>query len=124
MGDMAEQNGITQVDVADLADDVALLDVREPNEYVAGHAPGAVSVPLGEVRARVAEVSDADGPVHVICKSGGRSQKAAEFLAAQGIRVVNVIGGTTAWAEAGRPLVSDGGEPAVVGPTTPPPAVV
>lgn len=124
MGGMAEQNGIPQVDVADLADDVVLLDVREPNEYAAGRAPGAVSMPMGVVRTRAAELSDAEGPVHVICRSGGRSQKVAEFLASQGVRAVNVTGGTTAWAEAGRPLVSDEGEAAVVAPNTPPPAAV
>lgn len=122
---MAEQNGITQVDVADVGDDAVILDVREPNEYLAGHAAGAVSIPLGEVRGRVAEVTDAAGPVHVICRSGGRSQKAAEFLAAQGLSVVNVAGGTTAWASAGKPMESEtGAEPAVVAPTTQPPAAV
>lgn len=124
MGAMADQNGIPQVEVTDLTDDVVLVDVREPNEYAAGHAPGAVSVPLGEVRDRAGEITELAGPVHVICKSGGRSQKAAEFLAGQGVRVVNVTGGTTAWAEAGKPLVSDSGTPSVVGPTTPPPAQV
>lgn len=122
--DMAEQNGIPQVAVGDLADDAVLVDVRELNEYAAGRAAGAVWVPLGELRARVAEVSDADGPVHVICRSGVRSQKAAEFLAGQGIRAVNVTGGTTAWAEAGKPMASDSGEPSVVAPTTQPPAGV
>ena len=122
--DMADQNGITQVEVADLPDDVVLLDVREPNEYEAGRAAGAVSVPLGELRARVGEVSDAEGPVHVICRSGARSQKAAEFLAGQGLKAVNVTGGTTAWAAAGKPMVGDSGEPSVVAPTTQPPAEV
>lgn len=116
---------IPQIEVVDLADDVLLLDVREPNEYAAGHAPGAVSIPLGDVRARLAEIPETEGVLHVICRSGARSQKVAEFLAAEGRRVANVAGGTTAWGAAGKPLVSEtGAEPAVVPPTTQPPASV
>ncbi|MGI8806884.1 MAG: rhodanese-like domain-containing protein [Acidimicrobiales bacterium] len=85
----------------------ALLDVREDDEWAAGHAPEAVHVPL-------AEVSDAasrfDGrQVLSVCRSGGRSAKAAEILAAAGIDVRNVAGGMTAWAEAGLPVVRDDG---------------
>lgn len=122
---MTEQNGIPQISVADLADDTLILDVREPNEYAAGHAPGAVSIPLGEVRARLAEVPASEGRLAVICKGGVRSQKAAEFLASQGLAVRNIVGGTTAWDAAGKPLVDASGQPGtVVAPSTPPPAQV
>jgi len=85
----------------------ALLDVREDDEWAAGHAPEAVHVPL-------ADVSDAasrfDGQqVLAVCRSGGRSTKAAEVLAAAGIDVRNVAGRMTAWAEAGLPVVRDDG---------------
>lgn len=85
----------------------ALVDVREDDEWAAGHAPEAVHVPL-------ADVSDAasrfDGQqVLAVCRSGGRSAKAAEVLAAAGIDVRNVAGGMTAWAEAGLPVVRDDG---------------
>ncbi|MEA4944667.1 MAG: rhodanese-like domain-containing protein [Propionicimonas sp.] len=118
---MAETQ-IPQVDVRTVSENAVILDVREPNEFAAGHTPGAVSIPLGELRDRLAEVPSVDGPLHVICKVGGRSQVAAEFLAEHGIEVVNITGGTGAWYEAGKTLVSETGEaPAVVPPTTPPP---
>lgn len=118
---MAETQ-IPQVDVRTVSEDAVILDVREPNEFEAGHAPGAVSIPLGELRARVAEVPDVDGPLLVICRSGVRSQAAAEFLAGRAIEAANVVGGTLAWYDAGKTLVSETGElPAVVAPTTPPP---
>ena len=84
-----------------------LLDVREDDEWAAGYAPEAVHVPL-------ADVSDAasrfDGQqVLAVCRSGGRSAKGAEVLAAAGIDVRNVAGGMTAWAEAGLPVVCDDG---------------
>ena len=61
-----------------------LFDVREPDEYTEAHAPGAVLVPLATVPDAV-EQFRLDGPVHVICRSGGRSARAVEFLRAQGI---------------------------------------
>lgn len=118
-------NGIPQVPVDAIASDAVLLDVREPNEFVAGHAPGAVNVPMGEVRARLAEIPRGEDPVLVICKMGARSQKVAEFLASVDIPAMNVVGGTTAWAQAAHALVSETGEEAaVVAPATPPPAAV
>ena len=81
-----------------------LLDVREPWEFAAGHVPGAVLIPLGELEQRVAEVPR-DRPVFAICHSGQRSLAAAGFLQALGYRdVVNVDGGTAAWIERGYPL--------------------
>lgn len=82
---------------------VHLVDVREPDEYVAGHVPGAVLVPLGEVPDRVDEFRS-DGTTYVICRSGARSMRACEFLATQGVDVANVAGGTMAWVESGRPV--------------------
>lgn len=80
-----------------------VIDVREPDEYVEGHVTGAPLIPLGDVAERVAEVPS-DGEVLIICKSGGRSRRAAEFLRTQGIDAVNIGGGTMAWIEAGHPL--------------------
>ncbi len=85
----------------------ALLDVREDDEWAAGHAPGAVHVPLAEVSAAASRF---DGrQVLAVCRSGGRSAKAAEVLAGAGIDVRNVAGGMTAWVQAGLPVVRDGG---------------
>jgi glyoxylase-like metal-dependent hydrolase (beta-lactamase superfamily II)/rhodanese-related sulfurtransferase len=86
-----------------------LLDVREPFEFagpVGRHAPGAVLVPLAQVPHRLdALPEDPAAEVLVICKSGGRSARAAEFLIESGRRrVFNVAGGTDAWASAGLPV--------------------
>ena len=86
-----------------------VIDVREPDEYSEGHVPGAPLIPLATLPARLAEVPT-DGEVLIICKLGGRSQKAAEFLRSQGVDAVNIAGGTMAWIEAGERVVT-GDEP-------------
>ena len=80
-----------------------LVDVREPDEYAEGRAPGARLIPLADVPDRVGEIPT-DDTVYVICRSGGRSAKAVEFLRANGVDAVNVAGGTMAWIEAGNPV--------------------
>jgi rhodanese-related sulfurtransferase len=103
---------VPTVSAADVPDDAVLLDVREDDEWRAGHAPGALHVPLGEVPARLGELPD--GEVHVICRSGGRSARAVAWLEQNGFEAVNVAGGMGAWQAAGRPMVSEGGgEPTV-----------
>ncbi len=86
-----------------------VIDVRQPDEYEAGHVPGARLIPLNEVPTRMGEVP-ADGTVYVICQTGGRSARATEFLRAQGIDARNVAGGTKAWVESGR-AVARGPQP-------------
>ncbi len=87
----------------------SLLDVREPDEFAAGHAPGAVSIPLGSLQARRTELP-AEGVILCICRSGVRSATAADLLVAAGHDAVNVLGGTLAWSREGLALVaSDGG---------------
>jgi rhodanese-related sulfurtransferase len=93
---------------AGVPDDVWLLDVREDDEWAAGHAPGARHIPLGQLGARAAEVPQ-DELVYVICRSGRRSAQAAQALAGAGWRTVNVAGGMEDWAAAGRPMVADSG---------------
>lgn len=108
---------VPEIDIAEAARrhlaGVPVFDVREPDEYVGGHVPGAPLVPLGEVADRVADFPT-DGEVLVICKAGGRSRKAAEFLRGHGVDAVNVAGGTMAWVEAGNPVVT-GAEPGTRG---------
>ena len=104
---------VPEISVQDLPADAVILDVREDDEWTAGHAPGATHVPLGEVPGRLGELPDAD-PLYVICRSGNRSGMAAAWLGQQGVETVNVAGGMRAWAAAGRPMVSDAGEPAVL----------
>jgi rhodanese-related sulfurtransferase len=101
---------VPQIDIDEaaalLADGSAsVIDVRQPEEYVEGHVPGAPLIPLGEVGERIAEVPS-DGPLLVICRSGARSNKAAEHLRAQGIDARNVVGGTMAWIDAGHRVVT------------------
>ncbi|MBB2497929.1 rhodanese-like domain-containing protein [Amycolatopsis echigonensis] len=100
---------IPTAEVRDLPADVALLDVREDDEWAAGHAPAAVHIPLGELPARVGELAEfpEDNPVYVICRSGGRSARATAWLNASGWDAVNVAGGMGAWAREGRRMVSD-----------------
>lgn len=89
----------------------ALVDVREPGEWDAGHAPGALHVPLDQVPERVAEIPTPPTTVVVVCRSGYRSALAAAWLRGQGRDAVNLAGGLLDWAQAGLPLVSGADEP-------------
>ena len=105
---------ISAEDGARLVEDGAfLLDVREPSEWIAGHAAAAAHIPLGQIPARGAEVP-ADGTVVVICRVGGRSQQAATYLRSGGIDAVNLAGGMQAWAAAGLDVITDEGDPGQV----------
>lgn len=77
------------------------LDVRERGEYAAGHVPGALLMPMGQLPARLAEL-DPCSRVHVICASGNRSTAMADLLRAAGFDAVSVRGGTRAWIASGR----------------------
>lgn len=85
-----------------------LLDVREPHEWRAGHAPKARHIPLAQLSRRVTEIP-AGRPVVTVCRSGARSARAAALLAGQGHAVSNLSGGMAAWARAGLPVVAKGG---------------
>lgn len=97
---------IAEVDVDELADRLdrgaPLVDVRQPQEYAEARVPGAVLIPLDQIPERLHELPDGD--LHLICRTGGRSAKAAEFLATQGRDATNVAGGTVRWIESGRPV--------------------
>ncbi|GBF06423.1 rhodanese-like protein [Deinococcus aerius] len=86
-----------------------LVDVREPAEYAEIHAEGALLVPLSEFEARYSELPK-DRDLVMICRSGARSARAGQYLLEHGYKdVVNLAGGTLAWAEAGLPV--GGGNP-------------
>lgn len=91
---------ITVRELNKILGEVELIDVREPDEYLDGHVPGAKLIPLGTVPVRTSEL-DKGKTQYVICKVGGRSAQAAEFLISQGFDAVNIAGGTMAWLEAG-----------------------
>jgi rhodanese-related sulfurtransferase len=107
---------VPTVSAPDVKDDAQILDVREQDEWDAGHVPGAVHIPLADVPVRLAELTDTAGdePLVVVCRSGGRSARAVAWLAQNGVDAVNLDGGMGAWAAVGRPLVSElGTEPYV-----------
>lgn len=83
-----------------------LLDVREPDEWDAGHAPQAHHIPLGDLEARYPEVPS-DQVVVCVCRGGGRSARAAMALATVGYETVNLAGGMRAWAAADLPVIGD-----------------
>ncbi|MGB0112521.1 MAG: rhodanese-like domain-containing protein [Ilumatobacteraceae bacterium] len=103
---------ISVQDLAALGPAARIVDVREPDEWEAGHIPHATHVQLGTVPDNVEQFDGS--PTYVICLAGGRSQRACEFVAERGGDVVNVAGGMRAWSEAGFDVVpgtpgSDGG---------------
>ncbi|MGW4641892.1 rhodanese-like domain-containing protein [Sphaerisporangium sp. NPDC004334] len=104
---------VPEIQAGAVPDDAYLLDVREPDEWQAGHAPTAVHIPLGTLQQRVEEIP-AGVPVYVVCRVGGRSAQATAWLNHVGREAVNVGGGMHSWAAAGRPMVAEnGGQPYV-----------
>jgi rhodanese-related sulfurtransferase len=99
------------VPVSHVANDAVILDVREHDEWAAGHAPGAIHIPLGDLPSRLAELSAAGeggSTVAVTCRGGGRSSRAVAWLTQQGYDVANLDGGMKAWQSAGKPMIADG----------------
>ncbi len=83
-----------------------VLDVREPQEHLAGHLPGAISIPQADLATRLAEIPKAR-EVLVVCAGGMRSAKCAAFLRQTGLdNVTSLDGGTDGWRAAGLPVES------------------
>jgi hydroxyacylglutathione hydrolase len=105
-GDLAQQ---TQIDVRTLDSlrgekRLQVVDVRAPDEWSAGHVPGALHIPLAALPDRLGEI-DATSPVVVHCKGGGRSAIAASFLETRGFtQVANLAGGFDAWTANNLPV--------------------
>lgn len=93
-------------DAFEARDEVQLLDVREDEEWVAGHIEGAVHIPMGQLMARLNEV-DRERTVVVVCRMGGRSATVADALLRVGYEAHNLEGGMQAWQQAELPFVSD-----------------
>ena len=87
------------------ADGATVIDVREPGEYVGGHVPGAVLMPMGQLPSRTGEL-DRSRPVYVICASGNRSGAMTNYLVRIGFDARSIAGATAGWAGAGRPVVT------------------
>ena len=104
---------VPEIEPRDIPADGYLLDVREQDEWVAGHAPKAVHIPLGQLQARVEELP-AGQTVYVICRSGGRSAQAAAWLNHIGRDAVNVGGGMQSWSLGPIAMISETGRPPFV----------
>lgn len=106
-----EREPFYRVDVAEAkqmiaSGEVAVIDVRDPHEYNAGHVPGATLIPVNSVFARREELPK-EGKILFVCAVGQRSALAAEMAAAAGLpaeRLYNMDGGTDAWRKAGEPV--------------------
>jgi rhodanese-related sulfurtransferase len=101
----------TEISITDLVavDSPYVVDVREVDEYTDGHVPAAINVPLSTLVDSYSTIS-AEPVVYVVCQLGGRSARACEFLSNlsefDGVKFVNVVGGTAAWILEGNEVVS------------------
>ncbi|MGI8879206.1 MAG: rhodanese-like domain-containing protein [Jatrophihabitans sp.] len=108
---------VPSVSVADLPADAVLLDVREDEEWVAGHIDGAVHMPMMSVPQRLGYDPGPvtpDAHVVVVCKVGGRSAQVTAWLRAQGYNAANLTGGMLAWDAAGKQMISETAQPPAV----------
>ena len=101
---------VPEIGVAAIPADAVVLDVREDDEWAAGHAPDAVHIPMTDLADRLDDLPEAD-EIYVICRTGGRSARVAGYLNANGWDAVNVGGGMMQWQRLGLPLVSETGAP-------------
>lgn len=107
---MDASSAVTATEAVELTRDGAwLMDVREPVEWEIGHAPQAHLLPMSTIIERLSEVPTGRRLL-VICHSGARSLRVAEWLRDAGYDAVNVSGGMAAWADAGGELAADGQE--------------
>lgn len=108
---------VPSVRVDEVPAESVILDVREPDEWAAGHIAGALHVPMNEVPHRLAYDPgplSANTAVVVVCKVGGRSAAVTAWLRNQGYDAVNLEGGMLAWHGAGRPMEAEDDGPARV----------
>ncbi|MDL2075139.1 rhodanese-like domain-containing protein [Streptomyces sp. GXMU-J15] len=80
-----------------------VIDVRTPGEHATGHLPGALNLPLDQIRGALPELRETAGLL-LVCASGARSENACRVLAAEGIEAATLAGGTSAWAAEGHDL--------------------
>jgi rhodanese-related sulfurtransferase len=104
---------VPTVPASELPPDAVVLDVREDDEWVHGHIDGAVHIPMGEIPSRLDDLPEGD-PLYVACRGGGRSARVAAWLNQNGFDAVNIGGGMGEWEAAGRPMVSETGQPPFV----------
>lgn len=73
-----------------------IIDVREDDELATGKIPGAKHIPLGQIPDRLGDL-DKNEHYYMVCRSGGRSSNACQFLIQNGFNVTNILGGMLAW---------------------------
>ncbi len=106
VGDTYQTISYPEIDVVEAharlqANELLLVDVREPDEYANGHLPGAINIPLNSLSEHLHELQQAS-TVLLVCNTGNRSGMAAEWLTGQGLTgVINIDGGTVAWLQHG-----------------------
>jgi rhodanese-related sulfurtransferase len=105
---LAMSEALPEITAAAVPADAWLLDVREADEWAAGHVPGATHIPLGQLGGRTEELPQ-DEEIYVICRTGVRSARVTQALNGAGWRALNVAGGMRDWVAAGRPMVTDSG---------------
>ena len=91
-----------------------LLDVRDNAEWNAGHAPGAVHVPVRSVADQAPKRIPKGRPVIVTCRTGARSRGATRLLREKGIDAYNLAGGMSAWESAGGRVIGKGNRPGII----------
>jgi rhodanese-related sulfurtransferase len=102
---------VPSVGVDEIPDDALLLDVREDEEWVAGHIAGATHVPMLGIPQHVqyGALAGEERPLVVVCRSGHRSAQVTAWLRRQGFEAYNLDGGLLEWSAAGKPLVGGTG---------------
>lgn len=101
---------VNAVDASKVQAERDFLDVREDDEWQAGHIDGARHIPLRELSGRVGELAKGR-PIVAVCRSGSRSAAAVRELKQLGYDAENLDGGVTAWTKAGLPLIDEAGKP-------------
>jgi rhodanese-related sulfurtransferase len=110
-------HAVPTVDATTVPTDAVLLDVREDDEWAAGHIPGAVHVPMMRVPQQLQHEPGPltpDANIVVVCKVGSRSAQVTAWLRQQGYEATNLAGGMYAWEAAGRPMQAEDDGPARV----------
>lgn len=110
---MNPAGALRAVPAAEVPAQAYLLDVREDDEWTAGHAPDAQHIPLGSLSEQAGEVPR-DREIYVICRAGHRSARAAQALSSAGWQAINVADGMHGWESSGRPMTSESGAPPYV----------
>ena len=96
-----------------LPEGLTVLDVREPMEWTYGHIEGSTHIPMMDIPSRLGDLPQ-DQQILVVCKVGARSAQVAAYLVHNGFEAFNLDGGLLDWDAAGRPLVSETAQPAMV----------